>query len=51
MMLFNFLLCQKLKSVDLSVSNIVLKSFLGSDSTNAVIKHIPMPAAGPADKD
>ena len=32
-----FLLCQKLKSVDLSVSDMVLKSFPGSDRKNAVL--------------
>ena len=45
------LLCQKLESVGLSVSDIVLESFPGSNSTNAVIKHMPMPVVSPADKD
>ena len=31
--------------------SIVLQSFPGSDSTNAVIKHMPIPVASPADKD
>ena len=35
----------------ISVSDIVLESFPGSDSTNAVIKHMLIPAASPADKD
>ena len=46
-----FLLCQKLKSVGLSVLDIVFESFPGSDSTNAIIKHMPIPVASPADKD
>ena len=44
-----YLLCQKLESVDLS--DIALESFPGSDSTNAVVKHMPIPVASPADKD
>ena len=52
MTFFNsFLLCQKLEIVGLSVSDNVLESFPGSDSTNAVIKHMPIPVASPADKD
>ena len=39
----------KLESVDLS--DIVLESFPGSDSTNTVMKHTPIPVASPADKD
>ena len=37
MTFLNILLCQKLKSVGLSVSDIALKSFPGSDSTNVVL--------------
>ena len=50
MTFFNFFYCQKLKSVGLSVPDIVLESFPSGDSTNAVIKHMPIPVASPADK-
>ena len=46
-----FKLCQKLESFGLSVSDTVLESFPGSDSTNAVIKHMPILVASPGDKD
>ena len=38
-----FLLCHKLESAGLS--DTVLESFPGSDSANAVIKHMPVPVA------
>ena len=39
------------KVLALSESDIVLESFPGSDSANAVIKHMFIPAASPEDKD
>ena len=43
-----FFIISKLESVGLFVSDIVLESFPGSDSTNAVTKHMSIPVA---DKD
>ena len=47
----SFLIMSKTGKCCLSASDIVLESLPGSDSTNARIKHMPIPVASHADKD